>query len=86
MFPRSVVPPGMTLREFGLRLWGRGEDGALLRQETMTREELLQLELTPEKAEMLRDFYARRAALRKGLPASERRVKLMEKCIELLGP
>ena len=84
MFPHSVVPPEMSLREFGARLWGRGDDGALLRLETITREELLQLEMTSEKAEVLRDFYLQAATRGEGLPTSSIRAKLMEKCIELL--
>jgi len=84
MFPRSVVPAGMTLQEFGARLWGRGEEGALLRLKNITRDELLQLEMTCEKAEILRDFYLQAATREEGLPTSPIRVKLMEKCVELL--
>jgi len=75
----------MKLREFGLRLWGRGESGARMRLSSITREELLQLGLNQQKAEVLRDFYQRKAVQGLGLPASPIRAQLMEKCIALLG-
>ena len=84
MFPRSILPPGMTLREFGERLWGRGEADALTRANTVNREELIELGLTREKAVVLMDFYGRQAASGRGLPTSIARRELLRKCVELL--
>ena len=75
----------MTLREFGQSLWGRGEKDAISRANSITKDELLELNMTREKAEILMAFYERQAEIGRGLPASIARRELLRKCVELLS-
>lgn len=78
------VPPGITLSEFGEKLWGTGPEAAKQRLAEITRAELVQLGLTCGIARLWRDFYQRQATQELGLPTSAIRVKLLEKCLNLL--
>lgn len=75
----------MTLREFGQRLWGRGETDAISRTNSINRDELLELGMTREKAAVLMAFYERQAASGRGLPTSIARRELLRKCVVLLS-
>ena len=78
-------PRGMTLAEFGYRLWGTGHEEALRRTNEITRNELEQMGLTAELARLWRDFYGLQIKRNRGQPTSGVRAQLLEKCVELLG-
>lgn len=83
----SAIPPipqGLTASEFGDRLWGTGPNEARERLSRLTREELLELGLTYNLARQWRNFYDVQSKRRRGLPTSLERVKLLERCMELL--
>ena len=78
------VPHGMTVSEFGDRLWGTGPDEADSRLGQITRDKLLDLGLTYEMAKDWCDFYDQQSKRKGGLPTSLVRVKLLARCMELL--
>jgi hypothetical protein len=75
----------MTISEFGKRLWGRGEQDAQRRIDSISREELTAMGLSAELAREWRDYYQREVIRQRGLPTSHVRLKLLEKSLELLS-
>jgi hypothetical protein len=85
MPPTPPSPPGLSLPEFGERLWGTGPEDAVHRLSNITLEDLQRLGLTQELAKIWRVFYEEQAKRGRGLPTSLLRVQLLDRCIELLG-
>lgn len=77
-------PPGISLAEFGERLWGTGPDDAQQRLSHITLQDLQQLGLTRDLAALWREFYREQVERDRGMPTSQHRVQLLERCIELL--
>ena len=83
----SAIPPiseGLTVSEFGDRLWGTGPDEAREQLSRLNRERLLELGLTYDLARQWHDFYDLASKRERGLPTSVVRVKLLARCMELL--
>lgn len=79
------IPPGMTLEEFGHRLWGVGANDAQVSLHNITRDELEKLGVDRPMLEAWRQFYCEQVVRKRGRPTSEIRLQLIERCLELLG-
>lgn len=79
--PKSLQRVGRAIK------WGQGEQGALNRIQTLTRQEVINSGVTRAEAEAARDFYrgvAKADPLNKAAPA---RAELMQKVVDFLsGP
>ena len=78
------IPAGMSLPEFSHRLWGIGLEDAEERLKTITRAEIVELGMNIELTQWWLEFYKSESMRERGLPTSAARVKLLERCYQLL--
>ena len=64
--------------------WGTGDEAARERRETLTRNELVHLNVTVQMAREWRDFYRNEIIRNPKNPSARGRIELMQRAIELL--
>jgi len=81
------IPPNLTTADFGQNVmkWGRGDNEARARIQTLTREELEKSGVTKEMAKEWRDFYRQVKMQNTGNPSAAGRADLMQRAYQLLG-
>ena len=80
------VPKGLNVAEFGFKVmrWGTGDEAARERRGTLTRNELVDLDVTVQMAREWRDFYRNEIIRNPKNPSARGRIDLMQRAIELL--
>lgn len=84
--PALPLPPGIdNFADFGRLIgWGRGDADALARAASITRAEVLRMQITVEMAIIWRELYESVTRKNPRNPSSAGRTTLMARIIELL--
>ena len=84
---RPPLPPGVkSLAEFGrIMAWGRGDEAARERAESITIAELRAMRMEANVARIWRDLYLREKARNPSNPSAAGRAELMQRVIDLVG-
>jgi hypothetical protein len=79
------TPGEMSIAEFGRAIgWGRGDDAARARADTILLPELYTIGVTLDTALQWRDFYIRELERNPANPSATGRIELMSRIVELL--
>lgn len=82
-----LLPKGMSTAAFGHEVmkWGTGDDAALDRISSLTREELIEAGITAEIAAAWQNFYVNEVRRVPQNPSARGRAQLMEYAVRLLN-